>query len=61
VPAEIQLLTCGYSAPCTVRGCGTRAIKLARYADSQGRPLKQRELAGDTRTGSRRIARTSRI
>ena len=42
--AEIQLLACGYSAQCTVRGCRTRATKLARYADGQGRPLKQREL-----------------
>ena len=42
--AEIQLLACGYSAQCTVRGCRARATKLARYTDGQGRPLKQREL-----------------
>jgi hypothetical protein len=44
VAAEIQLLTCGYSAQCTVRGCGARATMLATYTDGQGRPLKQREL-----------------
>jgi hypothetical protein len=42
--AEIQLLTCGYSAQCTVRGCRARATMVARYTDGQGRPLKQREL-----------------
>ena len=42
--AEIQLLTCGYSAQCTVRGCRARATMLARYTDDQGRPLRQREL-----------------
>src|SRR6266446_3251134 len=42
--AEIQLLACGYSAQCTVRGCGARGTVLARYTDDQGRPLKQREL-----------------
>jgi hypothetical protein len=44
VAAEIQLLTCGYSAQCTVRGCRARATMLARYTDTQGRPLRQREL-----------------
>jgi hypothetical protein len=44
VAAEIQLLTCGYSAQCTVRGCCTRAAMLARYTDGQRRPLTQREL-----------------
>jgi hypothetical protein len=44
VPAEIQLLACGYSAQCTVRGCDARGSVLARYTDDQGRPLKQREL-----------------
>jgi hypothetical protein len=44
VAAEIQLLTCGYSAQCSVRGCHARATLLARYTDGQGRPLKQREL-----------------
>ena len=42
--AEIQLLACGYSAQCSVRGCRARAIRLARYTDDQGRPLRQREL-----------------
>ena len=42
--AEIQLLACGYSAQCTVRGCRARATMLARYTDGQGRPLRQREL-----------------
>ena len=42
--AEIQLLTCGYSAHCTVRGCRARASMIARYTDGQGRPLKQRDL-----------------
>jgi hypothetical protein len=46
VAAEIQLLTCGYSAQCIVRGCGARAARLARHTDGQGRPLKQRELCG---------------
>jgi hypothetical protein len=44
VAAEIQLLACGYSAQCTIRGCGARATMLTRYTDDQGRPLKQREL-----------------
>jgi hypothetical protein len=44
VAAEIQLLTCGYSARCTVRGCRARATMIARYTDSQGRPFRQREL-----------------
>ena len=34
--AEIQLLTCGYTAQCTVRGCAARATMLARYTDGQG-------------------------
>jgi hypothetical protein len=42
--AEIQLLGCAYSARCTVRGCGARDTRLARYTDGQGRPLRQREL-----------------
>ena len=42
--AEIQLLACVYSAQCSVRGCVTRATRLARYTDGQGRPLRQREL-----------------
>ena len=42
--AEIQLLTCGYSAQCTVRGYGARATMLARYTDGQSQPLRQREL-----------------
>jgi hypothetical protein len=44
VAAEIQLLTCRYSAQCTVRGCRVRPTMVARYADGQGRPLKQCEL-----------------
>jgi hypothetical protein len=44
VAAEIQLLACGYSAQCTVRGCRARSTRLARYTDDQGRPLWQREL-----------------
>jgi hypothetical protein len=44
VAAEIQLLACGFSAQCTVRGCRARAAMLARYTDDQGRPLRQREL-----------------
>jgi len=44
VAAEIQIIACGYSAQCTVRGCRARANRLARYTDGQGRPLKQREL-----------------
>jgi hypothetical protein len=44
VAEEIQLLTCDYSARCTVRGCRARATRLARYTDGQGRPLRQREL-----------------
>jgi hypothetical protein len=44
VAEEIQIIACGYSAQCTVRGCCARATMLARYTDGQGRPLKQREL-----------------
>jgi hypothetical protein len=42
--AEIQLLACGYSARCTVRGCRDSATVLARYTEGWGRPLRQREL-----------------
>jgi len=42
--AEIQLLSCGYSVQCAVRGCRARATRLARYTDGQSRPLRQREL-----------------
>jgi hypothetical protein len=41
---EIQLLACGYSVHCNVRGGRVRATILARYTDGQGRPLRQREL-----------------
>jgi hypothetical protein len=44
VAAEIQLLTCGYPARCSVRRCQWHATTVARYTDDQGRPLKQREL-----------------
>jgi len=44
VAAEIQIIACGYSAQCSVRGCRARATRLARYTDGQGRPLRQREL-----------------
>jgi hypothetical protein len=44
VSAEIQLLACGYSAQCTVRGCRARATMLARYTDNQSQPLRQRAL-----------------
>jgi hypothetical protein len=44
VVAEIQLLTCGYSAQCTVRNCPARAATIARYIDDGGAPLRQREL-----------------
>jgi len=39
-----SMLACGYSAQCTVSGCRARATMLARYTDTQGRPLRQREL-----------------
>jgi hypothetical protein len=44
LPADIQLLPCGYVACCSVRQCQARASTVARYTDDQGRPLKQREL-----------------
>lgn len=44
VAGEIQIIACGYSAHCTVRGCRAQATRLARYTDGQGRPLRQREL-----------------
>jgi hypothetical protein len=44
VAAEIQLLDCAYVAPCTDVHCRARATTIARYADDQGRPLRQREL-----------------
>jgi hypothetical protein len=44
VAGEIQLLACGYSAQCTVRGCRARATIIARYIDDGGAPLRQREL-----------------
>jgi len=34
----------GYAARCTVRGWRVRAMVIARYTDSQGRALHQREL-----------------
>ena len=39
--AEIQLLACGYSARCTVRGCRARATMLARYTDGPSAPQVQ--------------------
>jgi len=39
MPAEIQLLPCGYSACCSVDQCQFRATTLVRYTDNQGRPL----------------------
>jgi hypothetical protein len=44
MPAEIQLLPCGYSACCSVDQCQFRATTLVRYTDNQGRPLQQWEL-----------------
>jgi MerR family regulatory protein/Transposase IS116/IS110/IS902 family len=44
VAEEIQLFSCGYPARCSVRQCQARPTVLARYADSHGRPLRQREL-----------------
>jgi hypothetical protein len=38
--AEIQLLTCGYSTQCTVRGCRARATTIARYIDDGVSPLR---------------------
>jgi hypothetical protein len=43
MPAEIQLLACGYAARCSVQQCEARATTLARYTDNQGRPQRQRE------------------
>jgi hypothetical protein len=33
--AEIQIIACGYSAQCTVRGGRTRATRAGRYTDGQ--------------------------
>jgi hypothetical protein len=44
VAEEIQLLTCGYPARCSVRQCEARGSVLARFTGAQGRPLLQREL-----------------
>jgi len=45
VSAEIQLLTCGYSAQCTVRGCRARATMIAKiHRWPRPAALRQREL-----------------
>jgi len=52
VAEEIQLLACGYSGQCSVRGCRAPATRLRRYTDNQGRPRRQRELCERMRIGS---------
>jgi len=44
MPAEIELITCGYPARCAVRPCTARATVIVRYTDDQGRALREREL-----------------
>jgi len=44
MPAEIQLLPCGYPARCSVHECQVRATTLVRYTDNRSRPLRQWEL-----------------
>jgi len=41
---EIHLLVCGYDTQCTDFDCIRRATTIARWTDSQGRSVKQREL-----------------
>jgi hypothetical protein len=43
VATEIQLPTCGYPACRSVRRCEPRGSVLARFADAQDRPLRQRK------------------
>jgi hypothetical protein len=40
----IELLPCGYQAPCKVRNCRAKATIIARSVDSGGRPIRQYEL-----------------
>ena len=59
MPAEIQLLACGYSVQCSVRGCRVRATMLARHTDGQGAGhFGNANCATDTRIGSRQTALT---
>ena len=45
MPSKIHLLPCGYDAHCTdLAECHERATTLARWLDTQGQLLKQREL-----------------
>jgi hypothetical protein len=40
----IELLPCGYRAPCRLKNCKARATVIARAADVIGRPITQYEL-----------------
>jgi hypothetical protein len=44
MPAEIQLLPCGYPARSSMHEGQARATTLVRYTDNQSRPLRQWEL-----------------
>jgi hypothetical protein len=40
----VEFLSCGYRAPCWVKGCTARATTIARASDAYGRPITQYEL-----------------
>jgi len=42
--ASVTILTIGYRARCTERGCGNLARAILRYSDRSGRPLSNLEL-----------------
>jgi hypothetical protein len=57
VAEEIQLLECGYSAQCTVRGCRARATSSPDTPMARAGRSDRASCAIDTRIGSERIAR----
>ena len=40
-PAEVEVLSCGYGAKCSVPWCRRRATTILRCLDAQGRPYRQ--------------------
>ncbi len=41
---EVELLSCGYSAKCSVPWCSHPATTILRYLDNQGRPYRQTDV-----------------
>jgi hypothetical protein len=41
---EVELLSCGYTAKCSVPWCRRPATTILRYLDAQGRPYRQTDV-----------------